>query len=49
MLTGKVIEVSPGSFAQYQAGELYLLDEQQAAQWIAEGSAIDPNAEEGES
>lgn len=46
MITGKRIEVSPGSFVQYQAGELYLLDAKTANQWIIEGSAIDPNAEE---
>jgi hypothetical protein len=49
MVESKNVEVSPGSFVQYVAGELYLLPEKQAQQWILNGSAVDPNAEEGES
>lgn len=46
MLTGKSVEVSSGSFVQYQTGELYLLDEKTAKDWITDGSADDPLTEE---
>jgi hypothetical protein len=49
MITSKNIEVSPGSFVHYQAGELYLLPEKEALKWIEEGATIDPEAEEANS
>lgn len=48
MLESKKIEVSQGSFVHYQAGELYLLPEEVADQWIGEGTAVEPEAEEGD-
>lgn len=46
MVESKSVELSPGSFVQYRAGELYLLPEKVAAQWMAEGAAVDPDAPE---
>lgn len=44
MLVTKTVETTPGSSTQFLAGELYLIPETIAKQWIEEGSAIDPNA-----
>lgn len=47
MVQSKTIDLSLGSFVQYRAGELYLLPSETAAQWIAEGAAVDPEKPEG--
>lgn len=49
MLQSKTIELSPGSFIHYRAGEFYLLPEEEALKWIEEGAALDPEAEEANS
>lgn len=46
MVQSKRIELSPGSFTDYRMGELYIVPENVAAQWIAEGAAVDPDAPE---
>jgi hypothetical protein len=48
MLVTKTVETTPGSFTQFIAGELYLIPESIAKQWIEEGSAIDPTKESNE-
>jgi hypothetical protein len=49
MITTKSIEISPGSFVHYRAGELYLFPEKEALKWVEKGLAVDPEAEEANS
>jgi hypothetical protein len=45
MVQSKSVELGSSS-VHYVAGEFYLLDAKTANQWIADGSAVDPLAEE---
>lgn len=47
VLTEQSVEVSPGSFVRYRAGEFYLLPEETARQWIKDGLAVEPDTTEG--